>query len=70
MIVKEEKTMELKYINLKIEDGVSRIQFNRPQKLNAVNPDVLPEFCTQISVMNNSQQYFIFTETCSGRFNR
>ncbi len=42
--------MELKYINLKIEDGAGRIQFNRPQKLNAVNPDVLKELETAVAL--------------------
>jgi len=46
--VKGEETMELKYINCKIEDGVGWIQFNRPKKLNAVNPDVLEELETVI----------------------
>ncbi len=41
--------MELKYINCKIEDGVGWIQFNRPEKLNAVNPDVLKELETVIA---------------------
>jgi enoyl-CoA hydratase len=40
--------VELKYIKFKIEDGVGRIQFNRPEKLNAVNPDVLKELETAV----------------------
>jgi enoyl-CoA hydratase/carnithine racemase len=40
--------VELKYIKFKIEDGVGRIQFNRPEKLNAVNPDVLTELETTV----------------------
>jgi len=32
--------MNLKYINFKKQDGIGRIQFNRPEKLNALNPDV------------------------------
>ena len=40
--------MELKYIKFKIEGGVGRIQFNRPEKLNAVNPDVLQEVETAL----------------------
>jgi enoyl-CoA hydratase len=40
--------VNLKYIKFKIEDGVGRIQFNRPEKLNAVNPDVLKELETAV----------------------
>ena len=40
--------MELKYIKFKIEDAVGRIQFNRPEKLNALNPDVLKELETAV----------------------
>jgi enoyl-CoA hydratase/carnithine racemase len=40
--------VELKYIKFKIEDAVGRIQFNRPEKLNALNPDVLKELETAV----------------------
>lgn len=33
--------MDLKYINLRVQDGIAWVQFNRPEKLNALNPDVL-----------------------------
>jgi enoyl-CoA hydratase/carnithine racemase len=33
--------MDLKYILFSLEEGIGRIQFNRPDKLNAVNSDVL-----------------------------
>lgn len=33
--------MDLKYINFKCEGGIAWAQFNRPKKLNALNPDVL-----------------------------
>ncbi|HDM76254.1 MAG TPA: enoyl-CoA hydratase/isomerase family protein, partial [Deltaproteobacteria bacterium] len=33
--------MEVKYINFEKKDGIGWIQFNRPEKLNALNPDVL-----------------------------
>ena len=46
--------MELKYLKFKIEDGVGRIQFNRPEKLNAVNPDVLKELETVVAVCEGS----------------
>ena len=32
--------MDLKYINYKCEGGIAWAQFNRPKKLNALNPDV------------------------------
>lgn len=41
--------MELNYLKVEIEDGVCRIQFNRPEKLNAVNPDVLKELETAVA---------------------
>jgi enoyl-CoA hydratase/carnithine racemase len=39
-------TMELKYINFKSQDGIAWAQFNRPEKLNALNPDVFGELGT------------------------
>ncbi len=33
--------MDLKYIKLTAQEGIGWIQFNRPEKLNALNPDVL-----------------------------
>jgi enoyl-CoA hydratase len=39
----EVKGMELQYIIFDKADGVGRIQFNRPEKLNAVNTDVLKD---------------------------
>jgi len=33
--------MNLRYINFKKQDGIGWIKFNRPEKLNALNPDVL-----------------------------
>lgn len=35
--------MDLKYIMFNIQDGIGWIQFNRPDKLNALNPDVLKD---------------------------
>ena len=32
--------MDLKYMNYKCEEGIAWAQFNRPKKLNALNPDV------------------------------
>jgi enoyl-CoA hydratase len=37
----KDQTMNLKYINFKKKDGIVWVQFNRPEKLNALNPDVL-----------------------------
>jgi enoyl-CoA hydratase len=33
--------MDLKYIRFRREEGIGWVQFNRPEKLNALNPDVL-----------------------------
>jgi len=33
--------MAFKYINFKKREGIAWVQFNRPEKLNALNPDVL-----------------------------
>jgi enoyl-CoA hydratase len=38
--------VDLKYINFKKQDGIGWVQFNRPEKLNAVNPDVLRDLET------------------------
>lgn len=35
--------MDLQYILFTVEDGIGRIQFNRPDKLNAVNSEVLKD---------------------------
>ena len=41
--------MELKYIRLKKEEGIAWIQFNRPEKLNALNPDVLRDLSRAVT---------------------
>jgi len=41
--------MELKFIKFKTEEGIGRIQFDRPEKLNALNPDILRDLETIIS---------------------
>ena len=33
--------MDLKYIIFDVKDGVGWVQFNRPEKLNAINTDVM-----------------------------
>jgi len=48
--------VNLKYIKFKIEDGVGRIQFNRPEKLNAVNPDVLKELETAVELCEGNDK--------------
>ena len=48
--------MELKYIKFKIEDGAGWIQFNRPEKLNAVNPDVLKEIETAVELCEGNDE--------------
>jgi len=41
--------MDLKYINFKREDGIAWIQFNRPEKLNALNLRVLKDLETVVA---------------------
>ena len=41
--------MDLKYINFKKQDGIGWVQFNRPEKLNALNPDVFRDLETIVS---------------------
>jgi len=48
--------MNLKYIKQTKRDGVGWIQFNRPEKMNAVNLEVLRELETAISVCEEDQQ--------------
>ena len=43
------KRMDLKYINFRLEDGTAWVQFNRPEKLNALNPDVLRDLETVVA---------------------
>ena len=35
--------MDLKYILFHVEDGIGWVQFNRPEKLNAINTDLLKD---------------------------
>lgn len=35
--------MELRYIKFRIQDGIGWVEFNRPEKLNALNPGMLRE---------------------------
>ena len=48
--------MDLKYIKQTNLDGVSWIQFNRPEKMNAVNPDVLRELESAIIDCEENEQ--------------
>ena len=48
--------MQLQYIKQTNEGGVSRIQFNRPEKLNAVNAEVLRELETAIIHCEEDEQ--------------
>jgi len=41
--------MKLKYINFRRKDSVAWIQFNRPEKLNALNPNVLKDLETAVA---------------------
>ena len=38
--------METKYVNFEKKEGIGWVQFNRPEKLNALNPDVLRDLDT------------------------
>jgi enoyl-CoA hydratase/carnithine racemase len=40
--------MDLRYIIFKQQDGIGWVQFNRPEKLNALNPDVLRDLETAL----------------------
>jgi enoyl-CoA hydratase len=40
--------VELKYIVFKKRDGIGWIQFNRPERLNAINPEVLADLETAV----------------------
>ena len=42
--------MDLKYMNFRSQDGIGRAQFNRPEKLNALNPDVLNDLEAVLAV--------------------
>jgi trans-feruloyl-CoA hydratase/vanillin synthase len=33
--------MDLRYTKFRVEGGIAWVQFNRPEKLNTLNPDVL-----------------------------
>jgi enoyl-CoA hydratase/carnithine racemase len=48
--------MDLEYIKQTNADGVSRIQFDRPEKLNAVNSKVLRELETAIIRCEENEQ--------------
>ncbi|MBW1700919.1 MAG: enoyl-CoA hydratase/isomerase family protein [Deltaproteobacteria bacterium] len=41
--------MDLKYLNVRSEDGIAWVQFNRPEKLNALNPEVLRDLDTVVA---------------------
>jgi enoyl-CoA hydratase len=43
------RLIPMQYIIQTTHDGISRIQFNRPEKRNAINPDVLLELETAIA---------------------
>ena len=35
--------MDLRYIKLEVKEGIGWVQFNRPDKLNALNPEVFED---------------------------
>jgi len=41
--------MELKYVHFEAKEGIGWIYFNRPEKLNALNPDVLRDLDTVVA---------------------
>ena len=41
--------MDLRYIIFEKRDGIGWVQFNRPEKLNALNPDVLRDLETALA---------------------
>ena len=47
--------MTLKYIQQDVKEGVAWIRFNRPEKLNAVNSDVLKELETALVACENDK---------------
>jgi len=62
--------MNLKYVKFSVEDQIGWIQFNRPEKLNALNPDVLKdlekavEYCDRedkirVVVLTGSEKAFV-----------
>jgi enoyl-CoA hydratase len=48
--------MTLKYIQQDVKEGVAWIRFNRPEKLNAVNADVLKELETALMACENDEK--------------
>ncbi|MGC8492138.1 MAG: enoyl-CoA hydratase/isomerase family protein [Syntrophobacteraceae bacterium] len=48
--------MSTKYVHLKEENGLCWIRFNRPEKLNAVNPEVLAELENALIICEQYEQ--------------
>lgn len=46
--------MDLTYINIKTQDGIGWIQFNRPEKLNALNDEVLRDLEQAVAVFEEN----------------
>ena len=62
--------MDLRYIKFMVKDGIGWVQFNRPDKLNALNPDVLEDLeraviecegndAVRIVVLKGSEKAFV-----------
>ena len=62
--------MDFKYIDFKKQDGIGWVEFNRPEKLNALNPDILRDLekavvyceeddCIRVVVLKGSDKAFV-----------
>lgn len=55
--------MEPKYISLEVRNGVGRIKFDRPEKLNAVNPEVLRQLEAALALCEADEQVGVLVLT-------
>lgn len=52
--------MELEYINFEIQDGIGWVQFNRPEKMNALNPRVLEDLELVVGHCEQNEEIKVF----------
>jgi enoyl-CoA hydratase len=59
--------MDLSTINYRAEDGIARIELNRPERLNAINHELIADLRTAVSAANDDRTVRVMILSGAGR---